>query len=393
MLTVAGALWSLEIECSRPKLTNEASMLLLALFMAVTYQVLHFLLVPVLFRTQQAYLLLFVAQHAVDRLMDHAFMRCMLLAWGSCATAVVYAVLNALMFVASSLPKRSFLLLPKVLLLLQSIMEGSKLLLVSLTRINCAVAPRVKVPAGADCMLQCELYFKSLRVLGISTARLDLTIVNGYLPSLVKVKSSQFAHGQGQHTRQLQLLVKALPVHSDCLLASKLDVHWFRGPPRGASTTTNGFLAMLKSGSYEHVLDWHGRKRAAVSRSRCESEFIALGQASAELLWLRGLLMELKLLTTSTTVLSVPDTAVVKVHLDSTSAKQLAENEGYTGKTRHIGIQFYFVRDLVETGIISLTWVPSQQQLADAFTKALDEAAFVRFQRAVMFRFEVRRAS
>ena len=102
---------------------------------------------------------------------------------------------------------------------------------------------------------------------------------------------------------------------------------------------------------------------------------------------------KLKLLTTSTTVLTVPDTAVVKVHLDSSSAKQLAENEGYTGKTRHIGIQFYFVRDLVETGIISLTWVPSHQQLADVFTKPLDEAAFVRFQSAVMFRFEVRRVS
>ena len=37
--------------------------------------------------------------------------------------------------------------------------------------------------------------------------------------------------------------------------------------------------------------------------------------------------LELKLLTTSTTVLTVPDTAVVKVHLDSSSAKQLAENE------------------------------------------------------------------
>jgi hypothetical protein len=48
------------------------------------------------------------------------------------------------------------------------------------------------------------------------------------------------------------------------------------------------------------------------------------------------------------------------------------------------------VRDLVETGIISLTWVPSHQQFADAFTKPLDEAAFVRFKRAVMFRFEVR---
>ena len=82
-------------------------------------------------------------------------------------------------------------------------------------------------------------------------------------------------------------------------------------------TRTSGFLAMLKSGSYEHVLDWHSHKQAAVSRSSCESEFIALGQASAELLWLRGLLMELKLLTTSTTVLTVPDTAVVKVHLDS----------------------------------------------------------------------------
>ena len=57
-----------------------------------------------------------------------------------------------------------------------------------------------------------------------------------------------------------------------------------------------------------------------------------------------------------------------------------------------IGIQFNFVRDLVETGIISLAWFPSQQELADAFTKPLDEA-ITRFRRATVVRFYVRRIS
>ena len=226
--------------------------------------------------------------------------------------------------------------------------------------------------------------------------RPDLAQPVGYLSRFVAAPTDQ-------HTTELKRLLRylrgtvnlGLRFDSKCLqppvLVSYTDSDY--GGDKNDYKSTSGFLAMLKSGSYEHVLDWHSRKQAAVSRSSCESEFIALGQASAELLWLRGLLMELKLLTTSTTILTVPDTAVVKVHLDSSSAKQLAENEGYTGKTRHIGIQFYFVRDLVETGIISLTWVPSHQQLADAFTKPLDEAAFVRFQRAVMFRFEARRVS
>jgi histone deacetylase 1/2 len=47
-------------------------------------------------------------------------------------------------------------------------------------------------------------------------------------------------------------------------------------------------------------------------------------------------------------------------------------------RTKHIEVRYHFLRDNVEKGIIVLSHVPTQDQLADIFTKPLDQATFVR---------------
>jgi hypothetical protein len=41
-------------------------------------------------------------------------------------------------------------------------------------------------------------------------------------------------------------------------------------------------------------------------------------------------------------------------------------------------VRYHFLRDNVEKGTIVLSHVPTQDQLADIFTKPLDQATFVR---------------
>jgi hypothetical protein len=47
-------------------------------------------------------------------------------------------------------------------------------------------------------------------------------------------------------------------------------------------------------------------------------------------------------------------------------------------KTKHIEVRYHFLRDNVEKGEIILIHVPTHNQLADIFTKPLDQATFTR---------------
>jgi hypothetical protein len=47
-------------------------------------------------------------------------------------------------------------------------------------------------------------------------------------------------------------------------------------------------------------------------------------------------------------------------------------------RTKHIEVRYHFLRDNVEKGTIVLSHVPTQDQLANIFTKPLDQATFVR---------------
>ena len=61
------------------------------------------------------------------------------------------------------------------------------------------------------------------------------------------------------------------------------------------------------------------------------------------------------------------------IYCDNTSAIQITQNPVQHTKTKHIKILHNFIRDNVEKGKVSLHYVPTTEQLADIFTKALDD--------------------
>jgi hypothetical protein len=61
------------------------------------------------------------------------------------------------------------------------------------------------------------------------------------------------------------------------------------------------------------------------------------------------------------------------LYTDSKSAIDLAKNPQYHHRTKHIDIQYHFVREKYQEGLTNLTYITTEQQLADGLTKPIDQ--------------------
>jgi hypothetical protein len=64
---------------------------------------------------------------------------------------------------------------------------------------------------------------------------------------------------------------------------------------------------------------------------------------------------------------------------DNQSAIQMTKNPFFHKKTKHIDIQYHFVRDLVQQGVLEIMYCSTEEQVADIFTKALPKDKFYKF--------------
>lgn len=62
----------------------------------------------------------------------------------------------------------------------------------------------------------------------------------------------------------------------------------------------------------------------------------------------------------------------IELCCDNQSTICIAKNGGYTLRTKHIDIRHHFVRDALDQNIVRLSYVSTDQQVADGLTKALD---------------------
>ena len=63
----------------------------------------------------------------------------------------------------------------------------------------------------------------------------------------------------------------------------------------------------------------------------------------------------------------------IPIKCDNTSAINLSKNPIQHSRTKHIDIRHHFLRDHVQIGGISLEFIDTNNQLADIFTKPLNE--------------------
>ena len=61
---------------------------------------------------------------------------------------------------------------------------------------------------------------------------------------------------------------------------------------------------------------------------------------------------------------------------DNISTLHLAHNPMFHGRTRHIEIDYHFIREIIARGATKAKHVSSEDQLADVFTKPLPKERF-----------------
>ena len=69
----------------------------------------------------------------------------------------------------------------------------------------------------------------------------------------------------------------------------------------------------------------------------------------------------------------------VPIYCDSSSAIAISHNPIQHSRTKHIDIRYHFLKDNIQKSKIELIFVPSPEEIADLFTKALDEKNFNHF--------------
>ena len=63
---------------------------------------------------------------------------------------------------------------------------------------------------------------------------------------------------------------------------------------------------------------------------------------------------------------------------DNNAAITLSEDPAFHARVKHFDICYHFLRERVQSGDISLSYINTKDNIADIFTKPLDTTAFLR---------------
>jgi hypothetical protein len=99
-----------------------------------------------------------------------------------------------------------------------------------------------------------------------------------------------------------------------------------------------------------------------VAQSACEAEYYYAADATKEGLHLRQFMGE---------IFNAPITETTTIWEDNQSAIAYSQNAFVGEKTKHIGLKWHFFKDHVEQGTIKLSYLSTDQMVADMFTKPL----------------------
>ena len=126
--------------------------------------------------------------------------------------------------------------------------------------------------------------------------------------------------------------------------------------------STSGYCTFLCG----NLVTWRSKKQNVVARSSAEAEFRAMAQGICELLWMKIILNDLK----------IQCDGPMMLFCDNKSAISIAHNPVQHDRTKHIEIDRHFIKEKLDSGLISTTYIPSGQQLADVLTKGLPTEHF-----------------
>jgi hypothetical protein len=129
--------------------------------------------------------------------------------------------------------------------------------------------------------------------------------------------------------------------------------------------STSGYTFTIAGGA----VSWSSKRQTVVATSTTEAEYMATAYAANEAVWLRTFLH---------------DSGYTREHAtrllnDNQGCIALAKNPEFHARTKHIGVKYHKIRELVETRQIQVEYCPTNEMIADALTKGLTADKHGRF--------------
>jgi len=121
--------------------------------------------------------------------------------------------------------------------------------------------------------------------------------------------------------------------------------------------STTGYVFTINGGA----VSWSSKLQSVVAVSTSEAEYIAAAAAVKEALWLQ------KLVQAGFGLQVVP----VQIECDSQGALCMMQHVVASQRSKHIDVQYHFVRDRVAGGDVAFRYVPTASNIADCLTKAV----------------------
>ncbi|KAI3682224.1 hypothetical protein L2E82_50087 [Cichorium intybus] len=120
------------------------------------------------------------------------------------------------------------------------------------------------------------------------------------------------------------------------------------------------------------LISWQSKKQTWVSISTAEAEYVAAAACTSQIIWIQSQLKDYAI-----------NMRKIPLFCDSQSVIRICHNPVQHSKTKHIALRYHFIKSHVEEGNIEVHFVHTTEQLADIFTKALNEEAFTRIVRGL----------
>jgi histone deacetylase 1/2 len=129
--------------------------------------------------------------------------------------------------------------------------------------------------------------------------------------------------------------------------------------------STGGYLVFFG----QTLISWKSSKQRTIARSSTKAEYKTLTNGTAEVIWLQYLLRDLQIHFASAST----------IWCDNLDATNLSANPIFHACTKHIEVDYHFVRDRVAKKKIQIHFISSHDQFTDVLTKPFPTALFTTF--------------
>ena len=129
------------------------------------------------------------------------------------------------------------------------------------------------------------------------------------------------------------------------------------GACKDTGRSTGAYVVKIGTGA----ISWSSKLQSVVALSTTEAEYMAAVEAGKEIKWMRSLLGEFGIKVTQPSTLNI----------DNQSAISVSKNPEHHGRMKHLDLKYYWLRDIVEAGVITPNHVGTNDMIADCLTKPL----------------------